>query len=96
MAWVLFPVVLVVALLLSLPLLLTARLQPLSFFLVSKHRRRMETEAKAKVVAPVWGTEFIQFLAAQAILPRSILEEYNEFNIFFQIDRGKTASAARN
>ena len=56
----------------------------------------METEAKAKVVAPVWGTEFIQFLAALAILPRSILEEYNEFNIFFQIDRGKTASAARN
>ena len=36
------------------------------------HRRRMEREAKAKVVASVWGTEFIQFLAAPAVLPRSI------------------------
>ena len=32
----------------------------------------MEAEAKAKVVASVWGAEFIQFLAAEAILPRSI------------------------
>ena len=34
----------------------------------------METEAKAKVVAAVLGgtAEFIQFLAALAILPRSI------------------------
>ena len=36
------------------------------------HRRRMETEAMVKVVASVWGTEFIQFLAALAILTRSI------------------------
>ena len=43
----------------------------------------METEAKAKVVASVWGAKFIQFLAAL-------------FNLFFQIDRGKTASAARS
>ena len=27
------------------------------------HRRRINTEEKAKVVAAVWGTEFIQFLA---------------------------------
>ena len=26
------------------------------------HRRRMETEAKAKVVTSVWGAEFIQTL----------------------------------
>ena len=32
----------------------------------------METEAKAKVVANVWGAEFIQFLAALDVLPRSI------------------------
>ena len=32
------------------------------------HRRRMYTEEKAKVVAAVWGIEFIQFLAALAIL----------------------------
>ena len=32
------------------------------------HRRRMNTEARAKVVAAVWGTECIQFLATPAIL----------------------------
>ena len=35
----------------------------------NNHRRRINTEEKAKVVAAVLGTEFIQFLAAQAILP---------------------------
>ena len=29
-----------------------------------QHRRRIKREAKAKVFAAVWGTEFIQFLAA--------------------------------
>ena len=33
-----------------------------------KHRRRIKTEEKAKVVASVWGEEFIQFLAAIAVL----------------------------
>ena len=32
------------------------------------HRRRIKAEEKAKVVAAVWGAEFIQFLAALAIL----------------------------
>ena len=32
------------------------------------HRRRIKTEAKAKVVASVWGAEFIQFVAALGIL----------------------------
>ena len=32
-----------------------------------KHRRRIKTEEKAKVVAAVWGTEFVQFLATLAI-----------------------------
>ena len=32
----------------------------------------METEAKAKVVASVWDAAFIKFLAALAVLPRSI------------------------
>ena len=36
------------------------------------HRRRMETEKKAKVLASVGGSEFIQFLAALAILLPSI------------------------
>ena len=33
------------------------------------HRRRMELENKAKVVASDWGPEFIQFLAALAVFP---------------------------
>ena len=32
----------------------------------------MEKENKAKVVASVWGAEFIKFLAAQAVVPPSI------------------------
>ena len=32
----------------------------------------MEREAKAKVVASVWGEDFVQFLAALAVLPLSI------------------------
>ena len=31
------------------------------------HRRRIYTEEKAKVVAVVWGREFMKFLAALAI-----------------------------
>ena len=31
-------------------------------------RRRIKTEEKVKVVASVWGKEFIQFLAALAIV----------------------------
>ena len=37
----------------------------------STHRRRMEREAKAKVMASFFGEKFIQFLAAGAVLPRS-------------------------
>ena len=36
------------------------------------HRRRREGEKKAKVVASVWGAEFIQFLAALAVLLQSV------------------------
>ena len=31
-----------------------------------EHRRRIYTDEKAKVVASVWGTEFIQFLTTLA------------------------------
>ena len=41
----------------------------------SNHRRRIKTEAKAKVVAAVWGTEIIQFVAALAILYKDDFEE---------------------
>ena len=49
---------------------------PKSTVLVSgKHRRRMETEAKAKVVTSVWGENFVQFLATLAVLPWTILNK---------------------
>ena len=48
----------------------------------TKHRGRINTEEKAKIVAAVWGTEFIQFLAALAILDfRTILK--NRMNSSF-------------
>ena len=37
-------------------------------YTVVKLRKRIYTEDKAKVTAAVWGTEFMQFLAAQVIL----------------------------
>ena len=40
---------------------------------LSTYYGRMEREAKAKVVASVWGgADFVQFLTALAVLPRSI------------------------
>ena len=50
---------------------------------IMNRRRRMEREAKAKVIASVWGAHIFQFLAALAVLLRSI-------------NPGKIASAARN
>ena len=50
----------------------------------------MEREGKAKVVTSDWGAEFVQFLAALAVVS-VYLEETVEFNLFFQKDPGKTA-----
>ena len=41
----------------------------------SHHRKRITTEEKPKVVAAVWGTELIQFLAALDILHQDVFEE---------------------
>ena len=45
------------------------------------HRRRINTEEKAKVIATVWEAAFIQFLVALAILPGEILKNrmYSSF-----------------
>ena len=40
--------------------------------LMVQHRRSINTEGKAKVVVVFWGTEFIEFLAALAIVTRTI------------------------
>ena len=48
------------------------------------HKRRIKTEEK--VVAFVWGEEFIQILAALTVLPRTILKNRRiKFNLFFLI-----------
>ena len=41
----------------------------------SHYRRRVNTEEKVKVVAAVWGTELIKFLATLAILHLENFEE---------------------
>ena len=51
----------------------------------------MEREAIAKVVASVWGAEFMQFLAALAVLPLSIWKK--RLNSSYS---SKSISAARN
>ena len=43
-----------------------------------RHRRRMGTEAKAKVA--VWGAKFVQFLAALSVLPQSTVFGRNSRN----------------
>ena len=72
---------------------------------VKEHRRRIRTEV-AKVVVSVWREECIQFLAALAILPRTILKNRMNSSFSFKsswcnssysiikIILGKTASAA--
>ena len=52
-------------------------------FVSEAHIRRIKTEEK--VIALVWGEEFIQFLAALAILPKTILKNKDDFILFFQI-----------
>ena len=56
----------------------------------SIHRRRMETEAKLKIVASVWGTEFIPFLAMLAILPRSIWKNRINSTVSSKLSRNMT------
>ena len=43
----------------------------------------MKTEEKAKIVAAIWGTEFIQFLAAVAVLHQDDLKK--EMNSFYSL-----------
>ena len=69
------------------------------------HRRRMETEGKAKVVKSIWGATFFQSLPRKLFclglfvrndwIQPVYLKETVEFNRFFQLDRDKTASVAR-
>ena len=65
--------------------LTSLHIEPLHQVLRLSQRRRIKTEEKAKVVAAVLGTEFIQFLATLAILHREDLKNrmnssYSEFH----------------
>ena len=79
----------------------------LTFPLCIFHRWRIKTEEKAKVVVSVWGKECIQFLAAQAVLPRTIVnirihctrmiwKKRMNSSYSSKLSKGKIASAARN
>ena len=45
-----------------------------------RHRRRIKTEEKTKVVAAVWGAELIQFLATLDIFHHDNFDEKGEYN----------------
>ena len=51
------------------------------------HRRRMETEGKAKVVASVWGEKIYSIYCYTSCFVSVNLKETVDFNRFFQIDR---------
>ena len=43
---------------------------------IRHHRRRINTEEKAKIVAAVWGTDVIQFFATLAILDQGVWKNW--------------------
>ena len=56
---------------------MTLRIKTVHILMAEMHRRRMKTEEKAKVVATVWGMEFIQLLVALDIVHQDNFEEKN-------------------
>ena len=70
------------------------------------NRRRIQTEAKARVVASAWGAEFFNSWPHQLFCPRTILEKRmtssfslnhpSAIHTFLQIVQCKIGSAARN
>ena len=62
----------------------------------SCNRRKIKAEGKAKVVASVWGEEFIQFLVALAILPQSTWKNMMNSTFSSKWTEAKKTSAARN
>ena len=55
---------------------------PKFHFLNPRHIRRIYGEEKAKVIAAVWGTELIQFLAALQIESQDDFKKNSQRNIF--------------
>ena len=87
-----------------------ATVRYLLYSLPVKHRRRIKTEEKAKVVASVWGKNLFNCCHASYFAYDDLnyrvymwnkghkddLKAKDEFILFFKIVIGKTASAARN
>ena len=55
------------------------------------HRRKIYTEEKANVVAASWGTAFLQFLVALAILHKDELKNRLICTLFFNSSWCKSA-----
>ena len=66
------------------------------YMVALKHRRRMERDAKAKVVTSVWGAELLKFLAELAVLPWSVWKKQLNSSYSYKSTENKTAGAARN
>ena len=61
------------------------------------HRRRINIEEKAKVVAATWGTKFIQFLAVPVILHyRTILKNRKRGSSSYSSNRPITKQLAQH
>ena len=56
---------------------------------LDRRRRRMEREAKAKVVASSLGAEFVHFFAALAVLPWSIWKKRSNSSNFSKSTKAK-------
>ena len=59
-------------------------LRAIIFTITLQHRRRIETEGKAKVVASVWGANFLNFFAALAVLYLSIWKKQFNSTVSFK------------
>ena len=70
---------------------------PMLYFLMSRmHRRRINTEEKAQVVAACLGDSIYSILCRASYFAPGRLEESDEFILFFKSSWCKIARAARN
>ena len=60
------------------------------------HKRRIEREEKAKLVASVWREKFIQFLAALAVLPQLNWKKKLNSSLSFKSTEGKQPAGQGN
>ena len=66
------------------------------FAIFTSYSRRITTEEKAKVITAVWKTECIQFLAALAIFPRTILKNMMNSSFSFKSSWCNSSHSAKS